>query len=166
MGSVYIIMMITIVFLLVILLMIPLRPLGWCVRSVHDRLKAFFLWNFVIRLVFEACLELTFAVIIDLPFAWKGIREVENWLEGFDFALAMVLTVVVVLLPFFILYFYCKNFEKLGDEKFAGNFGSVYEGLHLKRSALFYPIFFIVRRASLALVALFYEDFVWLQVSS
>ena len=42
----------------------------------------------------------------------------------------------------------------------------MYEGLSIKRSALFYPIFFMVRRVSLALVSLYFEDFVWLQIVS
>jgi len=96
--------------------MIPLRPLGWCVKSVHDKLKALFLWNFVIRLVFETCLMLSFALIINL--ALVGHSKIENWLEAYDRGLAYLLALAMVLLPLFILWFYCKNFGKMGDTKF------------------------------------------------
>jgi len=118
MGSVYLITMITTVCLGLILIMIPLRPLGWCVQSAHDKLKAYFLWNFVIRLVFEACLELTFAVIINLAFVFSGESPIGNWLEAYDRGIAFLMALAVVLLPLFILWFYCKNFEKMDDPEF------------------------------------------------
>jgi len=120
----------------------------------------------VIRLIFETCLEFSIAVIISLPFAIKKIRNSENWLEAFDYGLVIFLAGTVLLLPLFIIFFYCLNYEKMGTEKFQKKFGSVYEGLRINRSALFYPVLFILRRVSLAVVALYAEDFVWLQLSS
>lgn len=50
-------------------------------------------------------------------------------------------------LPIFILVFYCKKFDKLGDKKFEATWGSPYEGLRTdSRSVLFFPIFFLLRR--------------------
>jgi len=164
MGSVYIIMLITIVALALIVVLIPCRSTCQVMLKFHDKLKGYFLWNFVIRLIFEACLELSISVIINLHFT-HDIKASSTWIEAFDYVLAIFMAVCLVSMPVFILVFYCRNFERLEDSEFAQKYGSVYEGLVIKRSALFYPFFFIIRRATLALTALKNENFVWLQIA-
>merc|ERR1719246_404261 len=56
MGSIYIFMLATIIGLFLILLFSVFR-FG---RRFQKKLENFFLWNWVIRLVMEACLELSF----------------------------------------------------------------------------------------------------------
>ena len=64
MGSIYIFMLATIVGLFSILVFSVFR-FG---RRFQTKLENFFLWNWVIRLFMEACLELSFAVILNWPF--------------------------------------------------------------------------------------------------
>ena len=63
------------------------------------------------------------------------------------------MAVVIVILPFWIIYFYCKNFEKWRDEEFVEKYGTIFEGLRRdRRSTLAYPIIFMLRRFSLVIV--------------
>jgi hypothetical protein len=74
MGSIYLIIIFNVVVLLILLLMKPLRRC--CLDSqgaVHrgkcnKKLKKLIFWNGIIRLCLEACLELTFCVLLNAPF--------------------------------------------------------------------------------------------------
>lgn len=75
------------------------------------------------------------------------------------------LLVLLVSLPFFILVFYCKKFDQLGDAEFEAVWGSPYEGLRTdSRSILFFPVFFIIRRYLFTATVFWMNDFGNLQV--
>ena len=63
-------------------------------------------------------------------------------------------TAVIALLPAIILIFYCLKFKKWGEPSFEERYGAAYAGLRTdRRSSLFYPMNFILRRFALVLVA-------------
>ena len=64
-----------------------------------------------------------------------------------NFAIAIMLSLLLVGLPFFIPIFYCKNFSKLEDEEFRKKYDAPYDGLDTrKRSSIAYTVIFIIRR--------------------
>ena len=65
----------------------------------------------------------------------------------------IVMAVVIVILPPWIIYFYCKNFDKWRDEEFEEKYGATFEGLRKdRRSTLAYPVIFMLRRFALVIV--------------
>lgn len=63
---------------------------------------------------------------------------------------------VLTIMPVWVAIFYCYNFKKLEDKKFAERYGSAYDGLRTKRkSILFFPIYFLLRRAIFLVTAIF-----------
>ena len=68
-------------------------------------------------------------------------------------------------MPIFIPIFYLIYFNKLEDEHFDDTYGCVYEGLKVEsRWALVYPIVFVARRSLLVVLAIYFYNFIWLQV--
>jgi hypothetical protein len=56
-----------------------------------------------------------------------------------DYFIGILLSLGVFVLPFFILFFYCRNLEKLEDEEFEEKYGAVYDGLDkTKRASIAY----------------------------
>ena len=65
MGSVYIFILLTTLGLIgMLLLKLFSSKVSWAGKP-YKKLKELFLWNYVIRLVFEACIELTFVMILN-----------------------------------------------------------------------------------------------------
>jgi hypothetical protein len=153
MGSMFVYYVITLFALLFIFV-------GWATRRCgnsfvirqHEKLKKIFLWNFCIRLIFEASLELSFCIGLN----WKyGVWGAGNWADDFCSINTMMIAVLLLIMPFGIYCFYTKKFEHLADEEFEEKYGAVYEGLLLKKkSMLIFPILFVVRRMVFALICL------------
>jgi hypothetical protein len=56
-----------------------------------------------------------------------------------DYTIGTALVILIAMLPLFILVFYCKYFDLLGEHSFKEKYGSVYEGLDIKkRSSIAY----------------------------
>ena len=64
MGSVYIIIMLTTLALILMLCLAPIKSKVNRASSMYNYLRKALLWNYLIRLVFEACIELTFVMIL------------------------------------------------------------------------------------------------------
>ena len=77
----------------------------------------------------------------------------------------LLFTILICILPIFIVVFYNVKKQSWGDEVFMDKYGAVLEGMRLTRSAIFYPFFFVVRRAVLAIVARFCYNNIQLQLS-
>ena len=61
--------------------------------------------------------------------------------------LSIFFTVTLCFLPLFVLCFYSRKFDRLPDKDFKDKYGSGYDSLKTnKRSILFFPVFFLVRR--------------------
>ena len=72
-----------------------------------------------------------------------------------DFLSFFFLTLLAIL-PIFIIVFYCIKFKKLNKDKFKERYGTVYEGLLTKRrSTLFFPVFFLIRRYTFAAISFY-----------
>ena len=160
MGSIYIFMLATIIGLFLILLFSVFR-FG---RRFQKKLENFFLWNWVIRLVMEACLELSFAIILNWPFL-PYMTTATTFFQTIDYLITIIVAILLGALPLFIVVFYCGNFRKLGDEDFEGRWGSVYEGMKTcERASLAYNVIFVLRRMLLAATCLFLYKSLWLQI--
>lgn len=94
---------------------------------MSDRIKKWLHWNFVIRLILEAALEISFCAYFNLKYGKFDKTIFGSW---FNFVSIIILAGCLFLLPFFILDFYlATNFYKLNDETFEEKYGSVYDGL-------------------------------------
>ena len=161
MGSVYIFILLTTLGLIgMLLLKLFSAKLSWAGKP-YDKLKEIFLWNYIIRLVFEACIELTFVMILNTS-PQARIFESSNFLEFMDYMYTILFNILICIGPIFIVVFYNMNYAKWETDEFTGKYGTILEGLQMSRSALFYPFFFMIRRAILAVVARFCFNNVWL----
>ena len=66
------------------------------------------LWNFIIRLVMETTIELSFAVLLNLKY---GSSDSKLTGAVVNYGSAILFALILVVAPTLILYFYCKNFE-------------------------------------------------------
>jgi len=162
-GSLYIIVLFTIILLLLsaLMTMFKFEAIVCCKRS-NKYLKKKLHWNFVIRLVIEGSFDFTFAIFFNLRYAYFSVRY---WGSFINYIITCVLSLVLIALPIFILVFYTKNFSKLKEPEFEAKYGSVYEGLKLKsRSSLVYNCYFVIRRCFFMLTSLILYGHVLLQL--
>ena len=76
-----------------------------------------------------------------------------------------VMLAAIIVLPPWIIYFYCKNFAKLQDEEFEKKYGATFEGLRTESKAvLAYPIIFILRRFALVLIITVGKNYLFEQI--
>ena len=108
MGSIYIFMLATILGLFLIMILSVTR-----FRKAQQKLENFLLWNWIIRLIIAASLELSFAILLNWPFM-ENITKPKSFLEFLDYAMTIFVTFLLLALPIFILFFYTKYFHKLG----------------------------------------------------
>lgn len=112
MGSVYIFMLGTVFGLILIVILQPIKGCHPRLEKIQNWLKTFFLWNWVIRLILEAALELSFVVILQYDFL-SNLKNAGGFFEGVDYLMTYLVIFGLIFLPCFILVFYCKNFDKL-----------------------------------------------------
>ena len=123
-----------------------------CIRRGNEWLKKKLMWNFVIRLILEGALETAFCCYINIKYG-KFDRKIFG--SVFSFLSSIVLGLLLILFPVFILVFYLRNFDRLGDQEFLHKYGGVYEGLKTnKKSVLAYPVYFVIRRISFMAISL------------
>jgi hypothetical protein len=160
-GSVYVFAFFTAILLLLsgLLELFSRFPLF---AKVNDKIKKKLHWNFVIRLVMEAAMEIAFGTYINLTYGKFDFKYFGAW---FNYISTCVLGGALLALPIFIVIFYSRNFHKLEDEEFESKFGAVYEGLSkTSKVVLFYPVFFIFKRISFALASLLLFRMVLMQL--
>lgn len=76
-----------------------------------------------------------------------------------------MLSFVIVIFPFWAVFFYLKNFQSWKDEAFEAKFGAALEGLCLNsRSIVAYPIIFVLRRMALMFVVTAAEGMLFAQL--
>ena len=79
--------------------------------------------------------------------------------------------VIALLMPFYTSIFHGWNMDKMDDENFSEKFGALYSGLNLdekqdkRKSGLFFPFFFVVRRLLFFVAAIFLQHFLWGQLA-
>ena len=116
------------------------------------------MWNWVIRLLFENVLELSFAVALNLKYSNPNKYA---WAALLDYTLSCGIGVLIILLPIFILVFYYYHFDKLeGDKEFEDKYGTIMEGMNpMKKSAVAYNAIFVVRRILFVCASLFLFEY-------
>jgi hypothetical protein len=159
-GSVFVFILATAILLL---LSVLLSIFGfWCLVTLNAYIKKQLCWNFVIRLTFETCLELTFCVYFNLLHGDCNYEYLGSWM---NYYFSILFAILLTATPIFIMSFYHWHFSKLSEDEFAEKFGSVYEGLKpTKRSVISYATYFVVRRGVYALIAIFLYNYVALQI--
>ena len=120
------------------------------------------MWNFVIRLIMETALELSFCCFLNFPYLYRMLNP-EGFFEILDYLMTLFVIVLIVIMPFWIAYFYNKHFKVLGDEEFENKYGAPYEGLYTnKRWSIANSIIFILRRIILAATCLYLGEYLFL----
>ena len=161
-GSVYILALI-IGFGLILSVLLSCCTRFTFARWLHTKIKNALYWNFVIRFILEAALEISFCAYFNFYYGEFKIRIFGSW---FNYVSMGIMTSCLVLLPFFILDFYlATNFYKIDSEDFEAKYGSVYEGLKKdKKLSLIYPVYFIIRRMLFMCISMFMYKCVIIQI--
>ena len=136
----------------------PLKRFSVC-NKLFEWLKKELLWNWIIRLLLESILEISFALM--LQFQYSNPKKSE-WGAFLDYGVGIIIAPLLVLLPIFIIVFYNYHFDKLEeDEEFKDKYGTVMEGLDpKKRSSVAYVAMFAVRRILFMCASLFLFKYV------
>jgi len=115
------------------------------IERLHVWGKDKFMWNWLIRLILEANLELTITAVMALS---VPLAERESlWIEKADLVFSGFLLVTITGFNAFVLYFYPANSSLMKYQIFKDIYGSTYTGLKPKLSSLAYPLIFMARRA-------------------
>ena len=83
-----------------------------------------------------------------------------------DYVYTIIFNILLCTFPIFVIVFYTINFKHWETEEFVKTYGTVIDGFKTNISVLFYAFFFALRRAALAVVAIYFFNDVWLQLSS
>lgn len=155
-GSVYVFAFIT-ALVLTISFILELCSYDPWFRNLNLWIKKKLHWNFVIRLLIEAAMEISFGTYLQIKYGEFNFKLFGSW---FNFVSTAFLGGSLVLLPIFIVIFYNHNFHKLENEEFEAKYGAVYEGLKKKKKiVLFYPVYFIIKRIGFAFSSLMLYDY-------
>jgi hypothetical protein len=113
MGSMYLIMLFNLSQLVFIYLIRPFRKCHHRIFKFRVRMKNGIMWNFIIRVLMETALELSFCCFLNAPYFYK-VTTVKGFFEGIDYFMTALIGVMIVAMPFWVAFFYNKNFDKLG----------------------------------------------------
>ena len=134
-------------------------------KTTQKKLKDRLFWGTAIRFIFESYLELVICVTIGIKnIAWSQ----ENFSISYCTVFTCVFAAIVLIMPLFTSVFYYCKIDKVDDDQFTTNYGTLYDGLeldrakHKRKSALIFPFLFIVRRLAFILTVFSYNYFTWL----
>ena len=161
---------------LVIMLLMPLllmvysrfkNRFPWCQRK-HVALGDALRGNMWLRFIMEANLDISVAGAINLTIIMQqGFVAFKSWFDIMNTIFLFTLISIVAIFPFAILFFYLKNLDKWGDEKFQERYGAPFEGLDKeKKSIVVYPFTFCVRRLLLTAAIVFFNEHFFIQMAS
>lgn len=120
------------------------------------------MWNFIFRLLIESLIETAFSVYLNIRF---GSTDKQFFGAIFAYSTSVFFGLLIITFPVFVIGFYLRNFDRLGDEDFEHKYGAVYEGLRTdKKSILIYPVYFIIRRVSFMAICFLLYNFVVMQL--
>ena len=132
-------------------------------QRCFDKYDKVLFWGSLIRLLFEGYLELCLSVLIGLTdMEWSGVNYNGSVLYCNIFTI--ILSILLLAMPFWIYIFYTVNMDEMDDEEFVERYGDIYEGLVLstdkdkRQAAVFYPFWFCMRRLIFAAVAIFLPE--------
>ena len=151
-GSLLVFLLLTALTLVLIPILSLLRPL--ChkrIQQSYDNIKHTVMWNFTLRLVLEASLDLSYSVLINLKY---GYFEDQPFGAQANYLWSVFLVALYVAFPFFLVIFYVYRFKDLHNEDFVATYGATLEGLHsLDKHVVIYPLTFVLRRLIFGVIA-------------
>ena len=134
-------------------------------KTTQKKMKDRLFWGTAIRFIFESYLELVICVTIGLKnIAWSQ----ENFSISYCTVFTVVFAAIVLIMPLFTSIFYYCKIDKVDDDQFTKNYGTLYNGLeldsskHKRKTALIFPFLFILRRLAFILTVFSYNYFTWL----
>ena len=114
-----------------------------CCSRFLDRMKERIFWNTYIRFSFEAFLELSISCMLRIEsFSFS------TGSNSFHSIFSLVIVIFLVGFTLFVTIYLQVNFRSLNEEAKRKKYEAMYLGLETrKRSALFSPVIFMLRRA-------------------
>ena len=95
-------------------------------KPTHKKWKDKLFWGTAIRFIFESYLELVIAVTIGLKnISWSN----ENFSIAYCTVFTVILSAIVLILPLFTSIFYYWKIDRVEDDQFSKNYGTLYNGL-------------------------------------
>lgn len=175
-GTLHLIFLIMVVQCILLCICSPCYSIFGSCRNKAQGMKNSLYWNAFLRLILEASLELAITTLNNIRIysqvddhnrTASAEDKLPDWympeflLFWINFVTTVGGVIVLALLPLFILFYFSLKFKMWEHHSFKDKFGSGLEGLRKeKRSAVFYPFFFMFRRIIFAIQAVyFYESF-------
>jgi hypothetical protein len=126
-------------------------------------MKQSLFWNQFIRIGLEASLELTIAacysVRVEADAQYNNEKLELSTFTVLNYLSTTGVIVALLVIPPFICVYYTQRFAYWSDSKFEEKFGSAIDSLRLdSKSVIFNPVFFLVRRATIAVLGIFYFE--------
>lgn len=157
-GSLYLVLLFMILEAILLPILRPLKDLSPRFSRWHSRAESTLYWNSFLRLILEAALDFSIAMLINLNTIYElnSYGRTDWWLPNLPFFWLNYLTValgafVLFVGPIFMLLFYTCRYKSWTTDHFSQKFGAVLDGLRKDMVAsIFYPIFFMIRRTIFA----------------
>ena len=162
-GSLYLVLLFMIVQAILLPITKPLTLFSARFNRWHTSISKTLFWNGFLRLILEAALDFSIAVLINIKVVYELDKSGSNawWLPNLPFFWLNYITVIFALVvlfigPIFVLIYYTCRYKKWTTDKFEESFGAVLDGLRKDtRLSIIYPSFFMIRRTIFALQAVF-----------
>ena len=154
-GTMFLVLVVMLTLPLCLICTGPCRSCWPWLDRKHRATKTNLHGNVWIRFIMEGGLDIFLCAALNYIYLMHsaGGLQWENTFDIVNNVALIALAFVTLLFPGWAMWFYCKNFEKWGDEEFEEKYGAAYEGLRTdKRSALGYPMIFMLRRFALMVV--------------
>ena len=163
MGTNVIIFTLLFFFMTLLLILYPCRKGQGRTGRFHRYCSGTIYWNFWLRMLIQGCLEIGISAMMYITHRQELIELADGSFSSFfvvnDFLSYFSSLLLFIVLPLFVIVFYCIRFKKLGDKDFKDKYGAVYDSLRTdRRSILFFPFFFLLRRYNFTLMAFWLSD--------
>ena len=123
--------------------------------------------NAWIRFIMEGSLDIAICGSLNYIFIKKesGGLQWDTSFQVVNNLALIVLGIAVAAFPIWMMWFYCRNFKNWEDEEFEERYGAAFEGLKKdRRSAMGYPLIFMLRRFALVFVVTVGAKYLFLQL--
>ena len=121
MGTNVIIITILLIFKMVLLCTFPFKNKQSPVGRFHRKCSGIMFWNFWLRLLIQGCLEIGISATLYVSMRSK-LTSLTGEYSMFLFVndiLSITLIAIFVIMPFWIIYFYNRKFDQIGNKEFA-----------------------------------------------
>ena len=138
------------------------------IEKLYFKFKNYLFWGAALRFIFEAYLELALCAVIGFT-SIHWVKDDFSLFYNNIFTIGMICS--VLMMPLFTSIFYGCKIDQMDDDEFKSKFGTLYEGLNLdmdkgkRKSGLFFPFFFVIRRLLFVTAAIWLSHFLWSQLA-